>query len=67
MAKVVHSDSARDDLREILRYLRGHSRPAAEQLAKAMKERLRLLSKSPRLGRDRPEFGTDVRSLVVGE
>jgi toxin ParE1/3/4 len=67
MARVVHTDLARADLREILRYLRRHSRPAAERLARAVKERLGHLSKSPRLGRERPEFGAGYRSLVVGD
>ncbi len=67
MARVVQTDQARADLREILRYLRGHSRPAAERFAKAVKERLSLLAKSPGLGRERLEFGAGVRSLVVGD
>ena len=67
MARVVQTDQAREDLRAILRYLRRHSRPAAERLAEAIKERLSLLSKSPRLGCERPELGTDVRSIVVGD
>jgi toxin ParE1/3/4 len=67
MARVVQTDQAREDLRDILRYLRRHSRPAAERLAKAIKERLSLLSNSPRLGRERPELGIDVRSVVVGD
>jgi len=64
---VVQTDQARTDLRETLRYLRAHSRPAAEKLARAVKERLTRLSKSPRLGRDRPELGIGVRSTVVGD
>jgi toxin ParE1/3/4 len=67
MARVVHTDLARADLREILRYLRGHSRPAAERLAQSMKERARRLAKFPRLGRERPEFGSGIRSTVVGD
>jgi toxin ParE1/3/4 len=67
MARVVHTDWAREDLREIFRYLRGHSRPAAEQLARAVKERSRRLAKFPRIGRERPEFGAGVRSTVVGD
>jgi len=67
MARVDQTDQAREDFREIVRYLRHHSRPAAERLAKSVKQRLHRLSKSPRLGRERPEFGADVRSLVVSE
>src|SRR5262245_42122715 len=67
MASIDQTDQAREDLREIVRYLRHQSRPAAERLAKAVKSRLRSLSKSPALGRERPEFGAGVRNLVVGD
>ena len=67
MARVVQTDQARADLREILRYLRRHSRPAAERLAQAVRERLTRLSSFPRFGRERPEFGPGVRSTVVGD
>jgi toxin ParE1/3/4 len=67
MARVVQTDLARADLREVLRYLRRHSRPAAERLAQAVKERLSRLSKFPQFGRERPEFGVGVRSTVVGD
>jgi toxin ParE1/3/4 len=67
MARVVQTGQAREDLREILRYLRRHSRPAAERLAQAVRDRLSRLSKIPRLGRERPELGADVRSIVVGD
>jgi len=67
MARVVQTDQAREDLREILRYLRRHSRPAAERVAQAVKERLSRLSKFPQFGRERPEFGPGVRSTVVGD
>ena len=67
MARGVQTDLARADLREVLRYLRRHSRPAAERLAQAVKERLSRLSKFPQFGRERPEFGAGVRSKVVGD
>jgi toxin ParE1/3/4 len=67
MARVVQTDLARADLREALRYLRRHSRPAAERLAQAVKERLGRLAKFPEFGRERPEFGPGVRSTIVGD
>ena len=67
MPRVVKTGLAKEDLREILRYLRGHSRPAAERLAQAVKEQQGRLAKFPLLGRQRPDLGAGIRSTVVGD
>jgi plasmid stabilization system protein ParE len=67
MAKVVQTGLAREDTREILRWLRRHSRPAAIRLADELAARYRVLAQSPRIGSERPELRDDIRSLVVGD
>jgi len=66
MAKVVQTDVAREEIRELVRRLWGLNRVAAKKLAESLTTRFRQLETSPKLGRERPDFGEGIRSLVVG-
>jgi toxin ParE1/3/4 len=66
-ARVIYSFQANDDLRQIVRYLRQHSRPAAKRFSSNVANRLKRLAHSPNLGRDRSEFGVKMRSVVIGD
>jgi toxin ParE1/3/4 len=59
------SEPARADLRAITTYIARDSPERARTFAARITERCTLLQTSPELGRLRPEFGEDVRSLPV--
>ena len=60
------SPLAEDDLDAIWLYVAEDASPArADRLIDAIIERFDLLSEQPRMGRLRPEFGPDVRSVTV--
>ena len=57
---------AERDLEEIWSYVADDASPAtADRLIDAIFDRFELLVEQPRMGRPRPEFGSDVRSFVV--
>lgn len=60
------SDLAESDLAEIWSYVaEDTSATRADRLVDAIFDRFELLVEQPRIGRNRPEFGEGVRSLVV--
>lgn len=59
------SDLAESDLAEIWSYVAEDSPTRADRLIDAIFDRFELLVEQPRIGRNRPEFGEGVRSLVV--
>jgi toxin ParE1/3/4 len=59
------SRPARADLQAITTYIAQESPERARAFATRITERCTLLQTSPALGRLRPEFGDDVRSLSV--
>ena len=66
MAKFTVSADAKEDLFQISDYIRDDSRAAADRVIEEIVALLNMLAQSPRLGRTRPELGTGVRSLSVG-
>ena len=65
MPPVIRSDRAEADLAEILAYLSGHSRGAAERLVRGLTEKSRLLEQLPEMGRPRDDLAPGLRSVVV--
>jgi toxin ParE1/3/4 len=60
------SELAEQDLLEIWLYVAADaSSERADRLLEAIGHRFELLAVNPRMGRRRPEFGSDVRSFVV--
>lgn len=57
---------AEGDLEEIGSYVAEDASPTtADRLLDAIFDRFELLAEQPRMGRNRPEFGEGVRSVVV--
>ena len=57
---------AEQDLAEIWSYVAENASPTtADRLIDAIIDRFDLLAEQPRMGRLRPEFGSDVRSFTV--
>lgn len=60
------SELAEQDLLETWLYVAADaSVERADRLLEAIGQRFELLAEHPRMGRRRPEFGSDVRSFVV--
>jgi toxin ParE1/3/4 len=60
------SSLAEQDLEEIWFYVAEDASPTtADRLIDAIFNRFEMLVEQPRMGRNRPEFGDGVRSLVV--
>ena len=60
------SELAEQDLLEIWLYVAADATvERADRLLEAIGDRFELLAENPRMGRRRPEFGSDVRSFVV--
>lgn len=60
------SQLAEQDLEEIWSYVAEDASPTtADRLLDAVVERFELLTEQPRMGRLRPEFGDEVRSITV--
>jgi len=60
------SSLAEQDLEEICFYVAEDASPTtADRLIDAIFNRFEMLVEQPRMGRNRPEFGDGVRSLVV--
>jgi toxin ParE1/3/4 len=65
--KVRVSGKAKLDLFEIYSYLADLNESAAERLMSRVNEKLERLSRFPFIGRERPEFGPRLRSIVVAD
>jgi len=65
--KVRLSGRAKLDLFAIYEHLADLNGPAAERLMSRVNEKLERLSRFPFIGRERPEFGPGLRSIVVAE
>ena len=64
--RIVLSDSARNDLRDIVRYISLDNPEAALKFGRFLTSRTRLLTRSPELGRMVPEFVDPLmREIIV--
>lgn len=67
-ARVVWTEKARQDLREIVRYLRRYSPEAAERISQQIVEVTHRLEDFPLSGRVVPELAeTGFREVIVGD
>jgi toxin ParE1/3/4 len=64
--KIVTSDKARDDLREIYGYLAIRNPQAADALMREIDDRFKSLSRFPFIGRERSSLAPGLRSVLVG-
>ena len=66
MARLLFSDHALDDLREIHDYIARDKPTAAARWVERLEEKCSRLSHRPQLGESCPEFGTQIRRSVLG-
>jgi toxin ParE1/3/4 len=57
--RVVWSQSALQDLRELVRYISRDNRQVAQKFGNLIISKVDVLSEFPRIGREVPEFGID--------
>lgn len=66
--RIVWTEKARQDLREIVHYLRQHSPEASERISKEITASTRRLEMFPSSGRIVPELAeTSFREVIVGD
>lgn len=66
MSRVTYSQSARRDLLQIIETIAEDDPRAARAFEWRLRHHCSLLAATPQMGRQRPEIGIDVRSLVRG-
>jgi len=66
MRKCLIAPEAREDIHEILAYIRKERLSAAIRLRENFEKKWQLLREFPKSGPRHPEFGPSVRILVVG-
>jgi toxin ParE1/3/4 len=66
MAKLVISPTARQDLSDIFDYIARDKPIAAAKWVETIEQKMKLVAATPDFGEARPEFGSEVRSSVVG-
>jgi toxin ParE1/3/4 len=66
MARLVIAPSARQDLSDILDYIARDKPVAAATWVEKIEEKCKLIAATPEFGERRPEYGTQIRSSVVG-
>ncbi len=66
MAKLVISPSARQDLSDIFDFIARDKPIAAANWVDKIEEKCRLIAAAPKFGEQRPEYGKEIRSSVVG-
>jgi toxin ParE1/3/4 len=64
--EVVLSELAETDLTDIWVFVAGDDSQAADRLLSRICEKCRLLARSPKAGRKRPELNRSIRSFPVG-
>lgn len=66
--RIIWTEKARRDLRDIVRYLRQHSPEAAERISRQIVASTRRLEAFPFSGRIVPELeGSEFREVIVGD
>ena len=66
MAKLVVAPSARQDLSDIFDYIARDKPIAAAKWVEKIEEKCKLIATTPEFGERRPEYGSQIRSSVVG-
>ena len=69
MARLIRTPVAREDLKEIGRYIARESqnRSVALRFLDSIQKKLRLYATQPEMGERRPDLGHDVRHFPVGD
>ena len=66
MPKIVYTEQARADIKEIWFYIAEDSFQAADRFFAQIHEKCEALSLSPEIGRERPELAKSIRSFPLG-
>ena len=67
MARIIKTDIAKIDFANIWLHIAEDSVDNADKFLERIDKTLQLIATQPLMGRERPEFDTDLRSLPVGE
>ena len=66
MSKLVISPTSRQDLSDIFDYMAKDKPIAAANWVEKIEKKCMLIAATPDFGESRPEYGSDIRSSVVG-
>lgn len=66
MSKLRYSAAAKEDLKEIARYIAKDKPAAARQWVATLREKCRLAASNPEIGDERDDLGEGIRSTYVG-
>jgi toxin ParE1/3/4 len=66
MPSLIFAPSARQDLLEIFNYIARDKPIAAANWIDKIEEKCKLIATMPEFGERRPEYGSEIRSSVVG-
>jgi len=66
MAKLIISPTARQDLSDIFDYIARDKPIAAANWVAKIEQKCRVIAATPDFGESRPEYGSEIRSNVVG-
>lgn len=66
MPSLRYSAEAKDDLKQIARFIANDKPVAARQWVAKIREKCRIVAEHPDVGDQRPELGQDLRSTYVG-
>jgi toxin ParE1/3/4 len=67
MPELRYSAEAKEDLKQVARYIARDKPIAARQWATKLREKCRLIASHPGVGDDRPELGDGIRSSYLGK
>jgi len=66
MPSLRYSAEAKDDLKQIARFIANDKPVAARQWVAKIREKCRIVAQHPDVGDQRPELGQEIRSTYVG-
>ena len=66
MLKILHTHQAHEDMLEIWVYIANNNLKAADRALTHIDRKLKLLARSPRIGRSREELALGLRSFPAG-
>lgn len=66
MSRLRYSAAAKEDLKEIARYIAKDKPTAARQWVAKLREKCRLAARHPEIGDERRDLGEGIRSTYVG-
>ena len=66
MRQLIRSSQSEQDLIAIWEFIAADSREAATKLLRRIEQRIQLLPKFPEIGECQPQFGDNIRRVLVG-